>query len=182
MKKIVLIVTLSFIVFSGLVLFAASDRLFPAATNGNGTLSVDAAQAASAVDAQTRHNLALEEPTGDVIEIKEKMFVAQTNDVYYNPEDYLGKTLKYEGLFDAYDDPSNGQTYYAVIRYGPGCCGIDLNAGFEVKWENDYPTPNDWVEAVGVLEEYEENGQKYLRLALSSLTVLPVRGAETVWQ
>ena len=180
MKKVVLIVTLSFIVFSGLVLLAASERLFPAASV-NGTLSVNA-QAASAKDAQARHNLALEEPTGDVIEIKEKMFVAQTNDVYYNPEDYLGKTLKYEGLFDAYDDPSNGQTYYAVIRYGPGCCGIDLNAGFEVKWNDDYPKPNDWVEAVGVLEEYEEDGQKYLRLALSSLTVLPVRGAETVWQ
>ncbi len=182
MKKVVIIVTLCFFVFAGLVLLAASERLFPPATNANGTLSIDSAQAASAKDSQARHSLALEEHSGDVIEIKEKMFVAQTNDVYYNPEDYLGKTLKYEGLFDTYDDPSNGQTYYAVIRYGPGCCGIDLNAGFEVRWNEAYPNPNDWVEAVGVLEEYEEDGQKYLRLALSSLTVLPVRGAETVWQ
>ncbi len=181
MKKVVLIVTLCFVVFAGLVLLGASERLFPAAAT-SGALSLESDQAAGEAASKARHNTALEEQSGDVIEIKEKMFVAQTNDVYYNPEDYLGKTLKYEGLFDAYDDPSNGQTYYAVIRYGPGCCGIDLNAGFEVLWDREYPTPNDWVEAVGILEEYEENGQKYLRLALSSLTVLPVRGAETVWQ
>ncbi len=44
------------------------------------------------------------------------------------------------------------------------------------------PEPDDWVEAVGVLEEYDENGYKYLRLALSSLTVLKTRGAEYVSQ
>jgi zinc transport system permease protein len=33
-----------------------------------------------------------------VIEIGEKLFIAQTNDVYLNPEDYLGKRIKLEGL------------------------------------------------------------------------------------
>ncbi len=183
MKKIGVTVLLGLVVLAGVIMLTGVQPSSEySATNGNGTLAVGSAQAADAEASQARHNLALEEPSGDVIEIKEKMFVAQTNDVYYNPDDYLGKTLKYEGLFDSYDDPSNGQTYYAVIRFGPGCCGIDLNAGFEVLWDREYPAPNDWVEAVGVLEEYEENGQKYLRLALSSLTVLPVRGAETVYQ
>ncbi len=183
MKKIVFGVLLGLVIIVGVIMLpgvAPSEE--NQAANGNGTLAVGSANANDAAAAQTRHDVKLDEPSGDVIEIKEKMFVAQTNDVYYNPEDYLGKTLKYEGLFDSYDDPDNGQTYYAVIRYGPGCCGIDLNAGFEVLWNREYPEPNDWVEAVGVLEEYEENGQKYLRLALSSLTVLPTRGAETVYQ
>ncbi len=177
MKKAVIIISVGVVILAGLVLLVG-DQIFPSdpATNGNGTLSVDAAAS------KARHNLALEEPAGDVIEIKEKLFVAQTNDVYYNADDYLGKTFKYEGIFDTYDDPYNGQTYYAVIRYGPGCCGIDANAGFEVKWDRAYPKQNDWVEAVGVLEEYEENGQHYLRLVLSSLNVLSVRGAETVYQ
>ncbi len=177
MKKAVIIVSIGVVLLAGAAILAG-DRLLPPdpATNGNGTLSVDAAAS------KARHDIALEEPDGDVIEIKEKLFVAQTNDVYYNPDDYMGKTFKYEGIFDSYDDPYNGQTYYAVIRYGPGCCGIDANAGFEVKWDKAYPNKNDWVEAVGVLEEYEENGQHYLRLALSSLSVLPERGAETVYQ
>ncbi|MDR1131141.1 MAG: hypothetical protein LBL15_01835 [Oscillospiraceae bacterium] len=123
-----------------------------------------------------------EAPFGGVVEIKEKMFIAQTNDIYYNAGDYLGKTIKYEGIFSVYEAFETGAKYYSVIRYGPGCCGIDANAGFEVVWNETYPEQNDWVEAVGILEEYEEEGYKYLRLALSSLTVLPARGAEYVSQ
>jgi uncharacterized membrane protein YcgQ (UPF0703/DUF1980 family) len=119
---------------------------------------------------------------GGLVLIKEKMFIAQTNDIYLNAEDYLGRPIRYEGIFSVYEAPETGAKYYAVIRYGPGCCGIDANAGFEVIWAKPYPNQGDWVEAVGVLEEYENDGHKYLRLALSSLTVLPVRGAEYVGQ
>lgn len=122
------------------------------------------------------------EDSDDVIEINEKMFIAQTNDIYYNVADYLGKTIKYEGVFEIYDVSENGENYYAVIRYGPGCCGNDANAGFEVIWDNDYPDQNEWVEATGILEEYQEAGETYLRLMLTSLTVLPTRGAEYVSQ
>ena len=114
--------------------------------------------------------------SSQVVEIKEKMFVAQTNDVYFNTDEYLGKTIKYEGIFSKYED------YYSVIRYGPGCCGVDANCGFEVIWDKTYPNVNDWVEVVGVLEEYEENGFKYLRLSVSSLKILTKRGAEYVSQ
>ena len=120
--------------------------------------------------------------SGDVIVIREKMFIAQTNDIYYNTEDYLGKTIKYEGIFKTYYWEEDDLTYHYVIRYGPGCCGNDGEAGFEVAWTGDYPNQDDWVETVGVLEEYEENGYMYLRLALTSLTVLPTRGAEYVSQ
>lgn len=122
----------------------------------------------------------------DMIVIKEKMFVAQTNDIYFNAQDYLGKTIKYEGIFNEFVETEGGTTYYSVIRYGPGCCGIDANSGFEVRWEanteKEYPQPNDWVEVVGVLERYKENDFEYLRLNLVSLKVLPVRGAEYVSQ
>jgi zinc transport system permease protein len=120
-----------------------------------------------------------------IIEIKEKMFIAQTNDVYLNPEDYIGKTIKLEGLFKAEQYIENAPPYCFVLRYGPGCCGSDGNAGFEVAWDKadkSYPNIDDWVEAVGVLQTYEEDGYPYLYLALSSLTVLDERGAEFVMQ
>ncbi|MDR1559486.1 MAG: hypothetical protein LBS84_07295, partial [Clostridiales bacterium] len=72
--------------------------------------------------------------SGEVIEIREKMFIAQTNDIYFNAEDYLGKMIKYEGIFTVYEIPETGVKYCSVIRYGPGCCGVDANAGFEVIW------------------------------------------------
>jgi len=123
---------------------------------------------------------------GEVIDIKEKMFIAQTNDVYLNAEDYLGKTIRLEGLFKR--EQSDYGNYCFVLRYGPGCCGTDGNAGFEVAWEPrnkalvKYPAADDWVEATGVLKSYEEDGYPYLYLALTSLQVLDKRGAEYVTQ
>jgi uncharacterized membrane protein YcgQ (UPF0703/DUF1980 family) len=123
--------------------------------------------------------------TGDVIEIKEKMFISQVNDVYLNPEDYLGKTIKLEGLFKI--DQGYDKSYCFVLRYGPGCCGYDGNVGFEVAWDKEkekpYPNEDAWVEATGELKTYEEDGYaQYLYLDLVSLNVLDKRGQETVVQ
>jgi len=119
-----------------------------------------------------------------IIEIKEKMFITQVNDVYLNEKDYLGKTIKLEGVFinEPYSD--DGDYYYFVVRYGPGCCGNDGVVGFEIKWdkskERQYPQINSWVESTGVLKKYE--GEEYLYLDLISLNVLDKRGAENVVQ
>lgn len=123
-----------------------------------------------------------EASSSEVIEIKEKMFIAQTNDIYFNPEDYLGKTIKYEGIFNMYDYPGTNELLYSVIRYGPGCCGIDLNAGFEIVPGKEVPNNEDWVEVTGVLHEYEFEGVKYLRLEETSLRTLPTHGEKYVFQ
>jgi uncharacterized membrane protein YcgQ (UPF0703/DUF1980 family) len=115
-----------------------------------------------------------------VIEIGEKMFVGQINDIYSNPKDYLGKTIRYEGLYTYYSNNYDDTRYDCVIRYGPGCCGNDGEVGLEIAWDGDMPVENDWVEVTGVVEKYEENGGQYLRLAATSLQVLPVRGQERV--
>ncbi|MDR1892842.1 MAG: hypothetical protein LBQ48_07540 [Oscillospiraceae bacterium] len=128
----------------------------------------------------------VQKPTGGVVEIKENMFIAQINDIWLNKEDYIGKIVRYEGMFTQYTWQENNMTYYLVYRNSPGCCGADGQAGFEVAWpesaDKTYPNENDWVEAAGVLEQYEEYGQTYLRLSLSSLTVKQERGAEFVSQ
>jgi putative membrane protein len=123
--------------------------------------------------------------TKGIIEIKEKMFISQVNDVYLNPEDYLGKTIKLEGLFKM--EQGYDKAYCFVLRYGPGCCGNDGNVGFEVAWDNEkkksYPGEDAWVEATGELKTYEEDGYtEFLYLDLISLNVLNKRGQETVIQ
>ncbi|MDR2747879.1 MAG: metal ABC transporter permease [Treponema sp.] len=124
---------------------------------------------------------------GPVVEIKEKMFIAQVNDVYLNADDYLGKTIKLEGLFKEEKYAGIDTAYFFVLRYGPGCCGTDNNAGFEVAWDKEiqdrpYPKPDDWVAAEGKLAYYEEDDYPYLYIALSSLETLDRRGAEFVSQ
>lgn len=141
--------------------------------------------AASSTDSgdgtQAIHNSAdMSQSDGSLIEIREKMFVAQTNEIYVNYQLYLGKTITYEGIFLApeYD----GSTFYQVIRYGPGCCGNDANAGFEISWDGEYPQDDDWVKVTGVLDKYEDGGFEYLILNLSSIEVLETRGEEYVTQ
>jgi uncharacterized membrane protein YcgQ (UPF0703/DUF1980 family) len=121
-----------------------------------------------------------------VIEIKEKMFLGQTNDIYLNPDDYLGKTIKLEGIFKTENFTGQERPYYYVLRYGPGCCGYDGSAGFEVLWDNsanrNYPNDNDWVEAVGILQSFDGDVNNGIYIALSQLTVLQKRGSELVRQ
>jgi hypothetical protein len=126
------------------------------------------------------------------------MFIGQINDVYMNPEDYLGKTIKLEGLFKLEQYVTEDKQYCFVLRYGPGCCGNDGSAGFEVSWGRPwaagpgvmqtlppgpaYPAVDAWVEAAGVLDTYEEDGYPYIFLNLFSLTEKETRGAEFVSQ
>jgi putative membrane protein len=119
----------------------------------------------------------------DIVEIGEKMFIAQVNDIYLNADDYLGKKIKLEGVFK---QSTGEEPYYFVIRYGPGCCGNDGLVGFEVAWDKEkakpYPADDSWVEAEGVLKSYEEEGFQLSYIDLTSLNVLAKRGAETVTQ
>ena len=118
----------------------------------------------------------------EVVNIKENMFIAQINDIYANTEEYLGRTINYEGIFGNFIDNKSGFCYYYVIRYGPGCCGNDANAGFEVLWDGEFPNKDDWVEVEGVLEKFTRDTREVLRIRASKLEVKETRGEETVMQ
>lgn len=121
-------------------------------------------------------------PTGEVVEIKEKMFIGQSDDIYFNSKEYLGKTIKYEGLIQSRYLERDGMTHYYVVRFSPGCCGADGEVGFEVTWDGEWPEDGEWCEVAGVLEEYPVKSWTELRLVLTSLTVLEERGEDFVTQ
>jgi hypothetical protein len=142
-----------------------------------------AGDSAATAPATVAHPLVGVDNSGDVIEINEKMFIAQTNDIYLNIKDYIGKTVRYQGFFAQYQDAETSETYSFVVRNGPGCCpGVDNTAGFEVAWGEQWPNLDDWVEVSGKLELYEDSGGEYIRVNLSSLEVLDTRGADYVAQ
>ena len=121
---------------------------------------------------------------GSVIEIKERFFITRLNDIYLNKEKYIGRTIKLEGIFGNDYWEADDKRYFSVYRNGPGCCFNDSQAGIEVIYPEStdipYPENNAWVEAIGVLEEYQEDGATYLRLRLDRLEEKQDRGAETV--
>lgn len=113
----------------------------------------------------------------NIVEIKEKMFITQINDIYQNPNDYKGKVIKLEGMYDYYQDEETGKEYHGIIRNGPGCCGNDGVAGFHFTYNGDKPKQNDWIAVEGTVVSEGENN---VTLALSKLTVKTKRGAEYV--
>lgn len=119
-------------------------------------------------------------PQLQVVEISEKMFIAQCNDVYLNPDDYQGKLIQIEGIYMSYTDSDSGNAYHYVMRYGPGCCGNDGTAGFEFIYDGEMPKQEDWIEVIGTVEKVKENDTEYIVLRASKVTVLNVRGAEFV--
>ncbi|QOX63873.1 hypothetical protein FRZ06_11280 [Anoxybacterium hadale] len=117
------------------------------------------------------------------VDITEKMYVAYINEIYVNTPDYIGQNIRIQGMFQAYTDETTGLTYYYVYRVGPGCCGNDGSmCGFEFTWNGDLPKDNDWIEVIGSLRTYEDDGWSYLTLDASSVTVMKERGAENVLQ
>jgi uncharacterized membrane protein YcgQ (UPF0703/DUF1980 family) len=118
----------------------------------------------------------------DIFEIREKFFIQQCNDIYLNPDKYMGRTVKLEGMYDEFKNEEKGRTERYVIRFGPGCCGNDGVAGFEFFYDGQVaPKQDDWIEVTGIVGMINgDDGEEYIVLDKSSLRVMAKRGRETV--
>ncbi|MCL2873725.1 MAG: hypothetical protein FWE29_02215 [Defluviitaleaceae bacterium] len=118
------------------------------------------------------------------VEIGERLFMTQIMDIIGNYDHYIGRTVRYEGVFEKLEYFGDGDPLAFVFRRGPGCCGDDGFGGFMVVWEDndaDFPENDDWVEVVGTFGIVEIDGLAFRSVFLSSLTVLETRGEEFVW-
>lgn len=121
----------------------------------------------------------------EIVEITEDLFLTQVNDIYTNAGDYLGRKIKYQGIFQTmpYEEGGETQEIIYVFRNSPGCCGNDGTAGFEVVWDGEMPPQDSWVEVEGTLKNLKDkDGSEYLQLKLDSLKILEERGKEFVSQ
>lgn len=110
-------------------------------------------------------------PEDGVIEIGERFFVMQVTEIQVNASDYLGRSIRFEGLFrEEYSAPSSTH-FHTVTRNTYGCCGDDGVVGFEVYLPGNMELfPNDtWVSVTGELEEFEYEGMNFFRLRATEL-------------
>ncbi len=115
----------------------------------------------------------------NVVEIKEKMFIQQCDDIYMNSNDYKDKIIKLEGMYQEYTDAS--ETYHIIYRKSPGCCGNDGEVGFQFTYNGEMPKPNDWIKVAGTIEVVKNsNGYEDIILHVTKLEVSDERGAEFV--
>ncbi len=99
----------------------------------------------------------------DLTQMNATMVYAEVANIMYDPDHYIGKTIRMAGLTSSAEDPGNGVIYHAVIiQDATACCA----SGLEYALSDGQEYPEDGVTAVvtGEFELYEENGVFYCRL------------------
>ncbi len=123
------------------------------------------------------------EAKGGILEIKEKLFLTQINDIFYNFESYKDKTIIVEGMYSVLYSWDGSESVSVVYRRGPGCCGNDGWGGFVLKYDGSYPAENAWIRVTGVPElDVAPEGYTTLYLNVISIEEKAERGAEFVNQ
>ena len=115
----------------------------------------------------------------DVVHIGDRFFATYVNDILLNNfEHYLGRPIRYEGLFWSVYWEFTSRYYHYVIRHTYGCCGpYDTSVGFELALGEFSPPPEGtWVEVTGILERSGGDGISHIRLRVLSLVPLEEAG------
>lgn len=101
-----------------------------------------------------------------IINISDGIFLPLVNDIYINKDEYIGKKVRIIGQIVKEQDTLTKETFYAILREGPGCCYNDGVIGFEFITDGKYPEPEKWVEMVGeiILDNY--NSGKVVKLKM----------------
>lgn len=151
-KKLMIALLILFVISIGIVLIKinnSAEKISKTSQEENTTNIDTETQNASGANVR-KAGEKVQGDTNNIIEIKDNYFIEATNDVYLNLDDYIGKTIKMQGLIYSYQD-DNGDICYAVVRNTPGCCGSDGLAGLDIRYDGKYPEEETWVEVMGTI-------------------------------
>ncbi len=94
-------------------------------------------------------------------------------DMMCHPEEYVGKSIKMEGIYSDYFDQATGKHYYScVIMDATACCaqGFEFILTNDYKYPDDYPSEGDDIVVEGIFETYLEGDFMYCTLKDASLS------------
>ncbi len=175
-KKILMIIVLiAFIIVIAVVVIKVNDRSNEK-SNSTANETNPTINNTQGADKTINSNLSIRKSSGSVeadlnniVEITDNYFIESTNDVYVNLDEYLGKTIKMQGLIYSYEGAGD-RLCYAVVRNTPGCCGNDGLAGIDISYDKEYPEDDTWVEVIGVVTKEKSYGGYIPVLQIYSIT------------
>lgn len=97
---------------------------------------------------------------------------SQVYDMVYNPENYIGQTIKISGSFAYHYNDETSQEYFAVlIADALACCsqGIEFVLNGDYSYPDDYPALDTEITVMGIFNTYQESGYTYCQLLNASL-------------
>ena len=105
----------------------------------------------------------------DLTGMSSTMMMAQVTAMQYEPESFLGKTVKMQGTFLVGEGEVRNY-YYCLVADAAACC----QQGFESLWDghvypDDYPEPGTEIIVEGIFDTYWEDGYQYMQLINATL-------------
>lgn len=110
------------------------------------------------------------DPDSDILEISEKMFLTQINDIYFNFDEYKDKIIIVEGMYASFTTRDGTVKVPVIYRYGPGCCDNDGWGGFLLKYAGQLPQEKDWIRVTGT-PELTRTPEGYTNLVLNVISI-----------
>ena len=108
----------------------------------------------------------------DLTALSSTMVYSEVYNMMVSPEQYIGKTVKMDGLFAYYHDESTGNYYFAcIIQDATACCaqGIEFVLTEDYVYPDDYPEVDEEICVVGVFDTYQEGDYTYCTLRKAKL-------------
>ena len=90
----------------------------------------------------------------DLTQLPQNLMYSQAYDMLYNPEQYLGKTVRISGPYSSYADPETNETHCAcLIRDATACCtqGMEFEPADETQ---PLPEADQIITVSGVFDTY----------------------------
>ncbi len=99
----------------------------------------------------------------DLTAMSSTMVYSEVYPMCFYPENYIGKTVKMDGMQSYYFDMATGNSYYAcIITDATACCAQGIE--FQLSDGNYPPEDTKYVAVKGVFDLYEEDGANYCTL------------------
>ncbi len=108
----------------------------------------------------------------DLTVMSATMVYSEVFNMMVTPEDYVGKTVKMNGTFQAYIYEKTGEYYFTcVIQDATACCaqGMEFALPEEYVYPDDYPEEGSNVTVIGTFDTYMEDDLLYCHLKDSKL-------------
>ena len=92
------------------------------------------------------------------------MVYSEVYNMMLTPQDYVGKTVKMEGIYAFSKDDATGQLYHAcIIQDATACCSQGLE--YVLQDPENYPQDSEQITVVGEFQTYEAaDGTSYCTL------------------
>lgn len=103
----------------------------------------------------------------DLTSLSSTMVYSEVYNMMVSPEDYIGKTVKIDGMFVSYHDETADKYYFAcIISDATACCsqGIEFVLTDEYSYPDDYPEEGGAICVIGVFDTYQEGDYTYCTL------------------